>query len=414
MVFGFLLGLTAKTVMLFYNGVFDMNAYYAWGKAASEQGLFNSFHGAYFPIQYQIFQSAYFLSQKLDMDFYTVFKLVNLLFDTGSFILLYALLVKSGVPAYFSLLYWIHPWFLLVFSLGYIDFHFAFFLLLMIFLLARGHKFSDFLCAGLPLGAALLMKPQALIIAVALFVYSAFRWSKDRRGEPFALFIFPFLCFFGYSIYFAFHSRGLLFLSHYFLNTANVMPCLTAQMLNLWHPVAFVLKAPGERICSISDGIAILPHLSARTLATCITLLLITGYGFLMGEKEGEQWHSNILIPLLLFASLVLPFVMTSAHENHLFFGSILLIYWLAKSRNKAVTISIHGLLIIQCINMYLYYGNSVLATWCRAVERHLQPLDVKLVLSFLDIIGFFVIIASLYKEAAGKKEPFKQDAVSA
>jgi hypothetical protein len=48
---------------------------------------------------------------------------------------------------------------------------------------------------------------------------------------------------------------------------------------------------------------------------------------------------------------------MTGAHENHLFLATVLLIPVLAKTRYLLIKISIHILLILQCINLYGYYG---------------------------------------------------------
>ena len=43
--------------MLFYMGVFDMDVYYEWGRKALEVGVPKSYHGIYFPFQYQLFRN---------------------------------------------------------------------------------------------------------------------------------------------------------------------------------------------------------------------------------------------------------------------------------------------------------------------------------------------------------------------
>jgi hypothetical protein len=148
---GFLLGLIVRVAMLFYEGVSDMPAYYEWGRATRKIGLAQSFHGTYFPFQYQVFQVCWWATHKLHLSLFVGFKLANLGFDIGGFVLLTRILQRAGLPRSLALVYWLHPWFLLMSSLGYVDVQFSCVLLLTIYLLYRGQRFWDYFLAGLPL-----------------------------------------------------------------------------------------------------------------------------------------------------------------------------------------------------------------------------------------------------------------------
>jgi hypothetical protein len=77
---GALIGLGVKARMLFYMGVSDMDGYYAWGQRALELGLSKSYEGAYFPLQYQIFELCAWMVQWLNVPFFTIFKGVRFRF----------------------------------------------------------------------------------------------------------------------------------------------------------------------------------------------------------------------------------------------------------------------------------------------------------------------------------------------
>ncbi len=129
----FLSGLIIKILSLFFIGVFDMHQYYEWGLGTLNNGLCNSYKGTYFPVQYLIFEIDTWLSLFTNVDYYVIFKLTNLLFDIGNFIVIYFILKEIGTNRYYALLYWLHPCFLNLFSLGYVDFQFSFFILISIY-----------------------------------------------------------------------------------------------------------------------------------------------------------------------------------------------------------------------------------------------------------------------------------------
>ena len=110
--FGFLIGAIVRYRMLFYIGTDDMNAYHDWGQRALESSLAGTYHGIYFPLQYQLFELCAWIEARSGWAFVPVFKLSNLVFDTGSFFLLSVWLKRQRLSPAYALLYWLHPWFL--------------------------------------------------------------------------------------------------------------------------------------------------------------------------------------------------------------------------------------------------------------------------------------------------------------
>jgi hypothetical protein len=341
-------------------GVFDMEEYYKWGQRALEIGLPQSYHGIYFPLQYQLFEACSTVASRSGLKFFTVFKLENLAFDIGCFSLLLSLLKRQQANPLYALLYWLHLWFLTVFSLGYVDVQFAFFILLAIWLLRRD-TIRDYLLAGLPLGSAFMMKPQAQILVLATFLYGCFRWLRRKEARSFAMLAGPVLFFLAYEWFFIHTLRRPRFvhaaiLPVSYLNVTNVMPALSAQMTNVWSLVAYLLKDPGQHIIAVSDRIHLLPWIPAKYLAAGVVLGLI-GLHVHRVERKPALSPGDSLTLIFAFASLAVPFLMTSAHENHLFLGTIFLVLIAASEAPVSVKTAVQVLLIVQLLNLFSLYG---------------------------------------------------------
>jgi hypothetical protein len=357
---GFATGLLVRFGLSFDMGVGDMQEYYNWGKRALEWGLPRSYYGVYFPLQYQLFEICVAVVASSGLKFFVVFKLANLAFDLGSFFLLLSLLKRQQANPLYALLYWLHPWFLTVFSLGYCDFPFAFFILLAIWLLRR-HTIRDYLLAGLPLGCAFLMKPQAQILVLATFLYGCFCWLRRKDIRPLAMLAGPVLFFLAYEWFFVHTLRRPRFvhaaiLPASYLNVTTFFPALTAQMTNIWTPVAYVLKNPGQSLVAVSDRIHVLPWIPAKFLAMAIVLGLIGLYVRRVARKPALSPGDSLML-IFCFASLAVPFLMTSAHENHLFLGTIFLVLIAASEAPVPVKLAVQVLLVVQLLNLFSLYG---------------------------------------------------------
>lgn len=401
--FGFLIGSIVRYRMLFYIGTDDMNAYHDWGQRALESSLPGTYHGIYFPLQYQLFELCAWIEAGTGWAFVPIFKLSNLAFDTGSFLLLSVWLKRQRLNPVYALMYWLHPWFLSVFSLGYIDFQFTFFVLLSVFLLGRETE-GRYILAGVPLALAFLMKPQAQILLIAAFFYGVFHYARTRNARPLGMLVFPTLVFLAYEAYFtislfpALGSGAASFLPLSYLNVSNVMPALTAQMTNVWYPIAYVMKKPHDPIYAISDQIQVLPYVSAKYLAAG-TVLGLVGLHVSRVERAGEPIITGRFARIFGFASVAVPFIMTSAHENHLFLGSVFLVLFAAERRPLSFKAAAQILLIVQFLNIYGLYGEypRPIAPILRAIYAIEKT---PLVYSLISVACVAVILGSLWSRA--------------
>jgi hypothetical protein len=395
---GFVGGLIIKYSMLFYLGVFDMKAYFEWGQGTLQTGLARYYHGTYFPLQYQIFAFCVWITERLGSDFVVVFKLSNLIFDTVAFFLLVSLLKRQGSNPAYALLYWLHPWFLSVFSLGYIDFQFASLVLLSIWFL-REDTLKDYLLSGIVLGLAFVMKPQSMILVIAATLFAICHFVRTRNARAMAMIAAPAVFFLGYELFFTislypllgYKAPRVLLLSY--RDIAKVFPCLTAQMTNIWYPIAYMLKPPAWPIFAVSDQISLLPHLSIRTLAMTIVLSVIAFHVFRTERKVGMTL-SERFIAIFGVASLTVPFLMTSAHENHLFLGTVFLVLLLGKSHPPIFKLACHLLLVIQFLNLYGLYGEH--PAWIAQLLTRTYSQKLALVYSVLAVACFAVIAKRL------------------
>lgn len=399
---GFLAGLLVRYSMLFYKGTFDMDAYYEWGQRALEVGLSRSYHGIYFPVQYQLFELCDWLAAQLSAQSFVIFKLSNLTFDLASFCLLVLLLKRQRSNPAWALLYWLHPWFLAVFSLGYIDFHFTFFVLLCVWFLRRD-AVRDYLLAGIPLAVAFLMKPQAQILLIAVFAYAVFRYLRTRDARPFGMLAGPIVLFLSYEAYFISslpHPRyvAAVVLPASYLNITNIMPSLTAQMTNIWCPVAYLIRNPDQSLPMVSDQIQLLPYISAKYLAAATVLALLSLYVFRV-ERESESSPGDKFVTIFGFATLAVPMLMTSAHENHLFLGTVFVVLLTARCNPWFMKLTAQILLLIQFLNIYSLYGEHPL--WLAELLRPTQSDKIAVVYSLVAVVCFVVIAKTLWSRHA-------------
>jgi hypothetical protein len=402
LVTGFAAGLLVRIAMLLHPGMYDMNQYHAWGQEALASSLPQTFHGIYFPVQYQIFIVAAWITNALGVDFWIVFKAFNLVFDIASFVVILALLERMRARPTFALLYWGHPWLLAVFSLGYVDFQFTFFVLLSLLLL-RNDTARSYALAGVPLGVAFLMKPQAQVLIVAAFAFAVFRSLRRRDLRPFAILAGSVILFFVYEAYFTaalWSARGIravIFLPEYYQGVTNVMPCLTADMLNLWYPVAYFLKEPGAEIFTVTDQYE--PFLGIPTKhfagAAVIGLVVWSASRF---ERDRSADPSTRLLYLFAFASVVVPFIMTSGHENHLFLGSVLLVLCLANGVSLWTHLAAHVLLAVQFLNITGRVAQY--PAWLAEILTSIYSQEVALVYALISIPCFMMVLRTLIGRA--------------
>jgi hypothetical protein len=393
LVIGFAGGIALRMLTVSSMGTDDMNYMIRWGQDVLNRGLADGYAGSYFPFHYQIFAFGMWIARTFHWTPVESLKVVDLVFDIGSFALILALLKRFNANPLYALLYWLHPWFLLIFSFGYCDPQFTFFILLSIWLLALDPARTHTALAGGAIAAAALMKPQGIVPAAGLMLYVRLR---DRRPLNALIFLAPIVMWFGaYELYFAAnHSSSardaILYLPRSYVGASRVMPVLTANMLNAWYPVAFALKSPGAGIWTVGSRIELLPHVRLDVLIGAVVSMLVASYAVVLTREPSQ---STGPLRLMTFAALVVPFFMTGAHENHLFLGTALLAIVMAISPSGAGRAAFHGILAIEAINLELLYGSDRLAAWARPAYSY----EWRVILSVISVALCLMIMKQVH-----------------
>ncbi|MFZ2397050.1 MAG: hypothetical protein WAW31_00035 [Smithella sp.] len=412
-ILGFITGIIIRILMLFYKGTFDMDAYFIWGNRTLSLGLNDAYTTSiksYFPLQHQLFSIASYWVHLLKIDYWVVYKAFNLIFDIGTFVLLYNILSKLKINPTLTLFYWLHPWFLIIYSLGYIDSQFAFLVLLSILILLSINKnvLTGFIIAGIPIGFAFLLKPQVQALILIIGLLSVFYYRITKKFETFGLLAFSCFLFVVYTIYFFIYSNPVYFLAQTYLATSNIMPCINAQMLNIWYPIAYIMRPNNfTPIYRVSDQITILSFISIKFIAVLITIGSMLIFTNAISKQMKEKYFNSIFILLFGFSFFALPFLMTSAHENHFFMASILLLIISFKVKDLLFKISVQTTLILQFLNISLLYSEDFLFGSLRNLFIR-NMAEIGLVLTLISLP--FLIYIFLYFYTLAKNNPFLQD----
>lgn len=401
---GLLAGLGVRLLVLPFAGMDDVPHYLAWGRDANAARLAATYHGIYFPLQYQIFQLVAFVAERTGIDGVRLLRLLCFAFDAALGALLALRLRGEGRDPAGALVWWCHPYFLVISALGYIDGQFGLFVLLAGSLADRARSARGFLVAGIPLAIAFLMKPQALALYLTAAVYSVLRTLRTHDRRVFALLAPAAVLFAAYSLAFALQGRSPWFLTLSYLDVVWVMPTLSANMPNFWYPLA-AWVAPGQPSYYVSDLRPVAVGLTVRTLATGLTLALLAVFAGLLarrndGAEDGGRRHFSLLFG---FAALVVPMVMTNAHENHLFLGAVFLVLFLPEMR-PSTRVAVHVLLVVQALNLVGIYGlgDAEATAWVRplmALRTQASAVGGALLAS----LCFLEVLAAFFGTAGGR-----------
>jgi len=389
----FFIGLAIKIAGLpFIGSMCDMHTYSRWGTGVLEKGLKVAYQGIYYPFQYQIFALTEFIHDKFNFnsDSYAAYKVISLCFDIGNFLVLVKIFRKYSLNILYASLYWLLPWFFNILWLGYIDFGFTFFILLFIYLYTgREDRPLHNIIYGIPLGIALMMKPQVQILVLFLGIYLLVEFYRKRTYIQMLVFLPSIILYISYAT-----IIGWKALTFSYINTANVMPALSAYMLNFWYPVAYFLREPNQPIAAVPDTIITFYNLPIlRILAICIILFI--SYKFISKLKESNY---NILF-IFTLASLMLPFIMTSAHSHHLFLGTVLLCLCIPIFNDKKFTLFALLLICIQQINIFGYYQLGTNPYFTFEIHHYYFIWHIDLILSVISCILFIAILQLMAKK---------------
>lgn len=358
-------GLAIRVLFVSRHGTGDVDTYIQWGYDTVNLGLAKAYHGIYFPLQYDLFSLAVRGANSLGVSSLTALKLGTLVFDAGSLGLLALLLRRCGASPAYALIYWLHPFFLWVYILGYIDSQMGFFVVLALVGLSYARAWWQYVVASIPLGAAFLLKPQAELLVIALAglgVLSAVggRIRRLRVGDglrsPGAryllLLVGPVALFALFSAVLATDGHSLTYLAQTYSpgELARQSNSLSANMPNVWFVVADALAGPGEPLYAVTSP-AIL-HTIGFLLAAPLVLVAA-----LLIARLPRLTTIQSTVAVLAVATLVTPMVLTRGHENHLFLGGLLGVVLVALVRRRWFTIAFSGLLAVQFVNLLGRYG---------------------------------------------------------
>ncbi len=124
------------------------------------------------------------------------------------------------------------------------------------------------------------------------------------------------------------------------------------------------------------------------------TVVAIAHYVAVVARSSRALTASDRIRYILTFSTFIVPAIMTSSHENHLFLATVLLVPLLGSAASLSARIAIHLTLVLQAINLEGIYGRDRLATW-------LQPsysFEWRTALSL--VIGCFLLIGrELYRQ---------------
>jgi hypothetical protein len=136
----------------------------------------------------------------------------------------------------------------------------------------------------------------------------------------------------------------------------------------------------------VSSKIHLLPFVQARFFALFVTLAAITWYAHhLLADTRSPRLNGSPFLSLTAFTSLVVPALMTSAHQNRLFLATALMVPLLAAKPGRMVVAAIHGTLMLQYLNLELIYGLNSVAVGLRpayTAEFRLAVATISMVLS--------------------------------
>lgn len=108
-------------------------------------------------------------------------------------------------------------------------------------------------------------------------------------------------------------------------------------------------------------------------------------------ERDADATVGNKFLRIFGMASLLVPMFMTSAHENHLFLGSVFLVLFFAIDRRLSVRMAIQILLAIQFLNLNGLYAEhpARLAAFLRRIHSE-QAVVAYSVVSLLCCVTIF------------------------
>jgi hypothetical protein len=383
-----------------------MQTYTEWGQQTNDVGLARAYLGVYFPLAYQIFAAEATVASSLGVSVHSVIKAVNLVFDLGTFFVILWFLRRYRLDGRYVFYYWLHPFFLLIFWLGYVDSFLSFFAIFAVALLAGSSGVPQAFVAGIPVAAAAMFKPQALTLILATGMLIGGLVVVARRVTPQILSAFAFLvptglAFVGYSLYFKANGYPLSYLGRHSLESLRAFsPGLTENMLNIWTPVAYHYVEPGRHLYAVTG-----PEIY-HTIGDVLVVVAFVASALFVALAERHRELGWQVFSVVTLGALLLPFLGTRAHENHLFLGLTLAIIALAAAPSWSFAGALNVLLAVQAVNLFGHYGFGLnrLTNWgfVQEIVSNYQT-TAQLVAAWVTIVSFPFVLFFVARALAGR-----------
>lgn len=358
------LGFGLKLLFLDTVGTQDQEVAIEWGRLTLEQGLVQAFNGNNYPITFQWLEALIWVTDRTGVNPYVGMKLLILIADSGTLIVLIALLRRLGVARDWALLYWVFPYSLVMGWLGFDHFTMGFLVLLLLWFVSRSDRGLDLAAAAFLMGVLFLQRPQAMVLVIMLGLFIAGvavqRFAADRRlvpaiwnertRVPWALLAGAAAFFIFYSVWFWRGGRSITFLIETYRDLGEWSSGLSGNAMNVWALVAEAYRAPGEDIYMVIG-----PAAMSRIAMLIAGGILIAAV--VMVVLRGPQRPWLVLLSLFGVASIVMPNAYVHAHSNHFWLGAVLGIPIVAGLRSRGLAAAFIAFLAIQAWNLFGLYG---------------------------------------------------------
>lgn len=365
---GFALVLAVKLLFISQHGTRDMDVALGWGHDLLARGLAQGYTGSNFPFAFQTYEALVWFADHGGINEIAAMKGLNLLCDLATFAGLWAFLRRAGHDPRWAFLYWISPYFLVMWLVGYDPFQMTLLVVLALLAAQRARGPWGWLLAGVPLGLAFVQRPQAqalvgaVALAAALFAVTglserrSLRAAWNARTRPAVLLLVPAAAFWlGYAAYFdvARPDRGWLLTTY--TRLGDFSPALSANMLNVWQAVAEAYRRPGEHLSQVYG-----PHVYHLVAAALGAALILAGVALIGRARRRQPFDATTLLLLFALGAIVLPNVYTRAHDAHFFVGgtlAVLLVPMLPHPHRARFAVLLSVSLALQAFNTFEIYG---------------------------------------------------------
>jgi hypothetical protein len=336
--------------------MFDWHLRMMWGRAVATHGLLSAYTWDHYPLAWALYGVTYGLARDVGISFPEALKGVTLLFDIANLLLLGAIFRQWRARSEWALLYWLGPYFVVLDWLGYVDPQMVFFVLASLAIMGSEPELRRFALAGIPLAVALLMKPQALVLAAVVLGYAIVRFATKREMDGRAQCAVALLCpgllaFVAFSGAFTAAGRSPVLLASTYLHPPRYELSIAGQMPNIWYP----LKALYSQ--TLHPGLVIRRPLFFYVVAALLTAAVLFS-GVRAVARCSEPWRARFtILVLFVVGTVTLAMVFSSADENHFFLAAILGTLLCVRLRSLIGMAAMNVSLALQTVNLLGLFG---------------------------------------------------------